>query len=63
MFGAVVIMVFGCLKCPCVLPLVMRSILSLLKDMVKQKTAAQFYLLQGYQRVNPIPEDKNGDAF
>jgi hypothetical protein len=63
MFGAIVIMVFGCLICPCVLPLVMQSILSLLKDMVKQKTTAQLHLLQGYWRVNPIPEDKNDDAF
>jgi hypothetical protein len=63
MFGAVVIMVFGCLICPCVLPLVMQSILTLLKAMVKRKMAAQLYLLHDYQRVNPIPEDEKDDAF
>jgi hypothetical protein len=63
MFGAVVIIVFGCLICPCMLPLVMQSILSLFKNMVKQKMAAQLYLLQGYWRVNPIPEDKNDNGF
>jgi hypothetical protein len=25
--------------------------------------AAQLYLLQGYQRVKPIPEDEKDDAF
>jgi hypothetical protein len=33
------------------------------ESMVEQKTAAQLYLLQSYQRVNPIPEDEKDDAF
>jgi hypothetical protein len=58
MFGAVVIMVFGFLIHPCVLPLVMRSVLTLLNE-----KRLQVHLLQGYQRVNPIPEDEKDDAF
>jgi hypothetical protein len=27
------------------------------------KTATQLYLLQGYQRVNPIPKKERDDAF
>jgi hypothetical protein len=56
-------MVFGCLICPCVLPLVIWSVSTLLKAMLELKTATQLYLLQGYQRVNPIPEDGKGDTF
>jgi hypothetical protein len=41
----------------------MWSILTLLKDMMEQKTAAQLYQLQGYQRVNHIPEDEKDDAL
>jgi uncharacterized membrane protein len=54
MFGAIVIIVLGCLVLPCLLPLVMWSISTLLEAMMEQKTAEQLYLLQGYQRVNPI---------
>jgi uncharacterized membrane protein len=55
MLGAVLIMVLGCLILPCLLPLVMWSILTLIKAIVEQKMTTQFYLLQGYQRINPIP--------
>jgi hypothetical protein len=27
------------------------------------ENSAQLYLLQGYQRVNPIPKDEREDAF
>jgi cytochrome c biogenesis protein CcdA len=63
MFGAVVIMVFGYLVCPCVLPLVIQPVLTLLKAVVERKMATQLYLLQCYQRVNPISEDEKNDAF
>jgi hypothetical protein len=63
MFGAVLIMVLGCLILPCLLPLVMRSALNLVEAIVEQKMATQLYLLQGYQRVNPIPDDDRDDAF
>jgi hypothetical protein len=37
----------------------MRSVLTLLEAMGERK----IYMLQGYQRVNPIPEDEKDDAF
>jgi uncharacterized membrane protein len=63
MFGAVLIMVLGCLICPRLLPLVMRSVSTLIEAIVEEKMATQLYLLQGYQRVNPIPEEERDDAF
>jgi hypothetical protein len=48
----------GCLILPCLLPLVILSIWTLIEAIVEQKTAAQFYLVQGYQRVNSIPKKK-----
>jgi hypothetical protein len=56
-------MVLDCLTLPCLLPLVMWSILTLIEAIVEWKTATQLYLLQDYQRLNPIPEDKRDDAF
>jgi hypothetical protein len=63
MFGAVVIMVLGYLILPCLLPLVMQSVSTLIEVIVEQKTDAQLYLLQGYQRVDPISEDEKDDDF
>jgi hypothetical protein len=65
MFGAVLIMVLDCFILPCLLPLllVMRSALTLIEAIVEQKMATQLYILQGYQRVNPIPYDDKDDAF
>jgi hypothetical protein len=58
MLGAVLIMVLCCHILPCLLPLVMQSISTLKEAIVEQKTATQLHLLQGYQRVNPIPSDE-----
>jgi hypothetical protein len=63
MFVAVLIMVLGCLILPCLLPLVMKSALTLKEAIVEQKMATRLYLLQGYQRVNPIPDDGRDDSF
>jgi hypothetical protein len=63
MFGDVLIMVLCCLILQCLLTLVMRSISTLIEVTVEWKTAAQLYLLQGYQSVNPIPEDEIDGAF
>jgi hypothetical protein len=63
MLGAALITVLGCLIFPCLLPLVTLSILTPIKAIVKQKTATQLYLLQGYQKVNPIPKKERDDAF
>jgi hypothetical protein len=41
----------------------MRSISTLIKAIVEQKKATQLYLLQGYERVNPIPKKEIDDAF
>jgi hypothetical protein len=59
MFGAGLIMVLGCFILPFLLTLVMRSALTLIEAIVEQTVATQFYLLQGYQRVNPIPDDRD----
>jgi uncharacterized membrane protein len=63
MFGAVLIMMLGCLILPCLLPLVMWFISTPIKAIVEQKTATQLYLVQVYQRVNPISKKKRDDAF
>jgi hypothetical protein len=63
MFGAVVIIVLGCFILSCLLPLVTWSISTLLEAIVEWKMAAQLCLLQGHQRVNPIPEAERDDAF
>jgi hypothetical protein len=63
MFGAVLIMVLGCLILPRLLPLVMWSISTLTEAIVEWKMATQLYLLQGHHRVNPISEDERDDAF
>jgi hypothetical protein len=55
--------VLGCLILPCLLSLVMRSALTLIEAIVEQKIAIQLYLLQVYQRVNPIHDDDRDDAF
>jgi hypothetical protein len=47
-------MVLGCLILPCLLPLVMQSVSTLTAGIVEWKTAPQIYLLQCYQRVNPM---------
>jgi hypothetical protein len=41
----------------------MWSILTLIKAIMEGKMATQLYLLQGYQRVNPIPKKERDDAF
>jgi hypothetical protein len=61
MLGAVLIMVLGCLILLCLLPLVMHSISTLIK--ASERKNGQLYLLQGYQRVNPIPKKERDDAF
>jgi uncharacterized membrane protein len=63
MFGAVLIMVLGCLILSCLLPSVMRFISTLIKAIVEQKKAKQLYLLQGYQRVNLILKKEREDTF
>jgi hypothetical protein len=63
MFGTVLTMVLGCLMVPCLLPLVTRSALTLIEAKIEQKMATQLYLLQSYQRVNPIHDDDTDDAF
>jgi hypothetical protein len=63
MFGAVLITVLGCLILPCLLLLVMWSITTLIEAIVERKTATQLYVLQGYQRVNPICQEERDDAF
>jgi hypothetical protein len=51
MLRAVLIMVLGSLVLPCLLPLVMWSISTLIEAIARRKMATQLYLLQGYQRV------------
>jgi uncharacterized membrane protein len=63
MLGAILIMVWGCLILPCLLPLVMRSVSILLEAILEQNMATQLYLLQGYQRVNRVPKKEKDDAF
>jgi hypothetical protein len=47
MFGAILIIVLGCIIIPCLLPLVMWSVSTLIEAIAEQKTATQLYLLQG----------------
>jgi hypothetical protein len=56
-------MVMGCFILPCLLPLDMQSILTLIEVIVERETVTQLHLLQGYQGVNLIPEDERDDAF